>query len=64
LLFSPLGKIRVNVIIFIKRDDLSLRFHPDKCRGGDCQHASEKMALMTEAKETLLEQVHPSHFFS
>jgi hypothetical protein len=42
---------------------LSLRFHPDKCQGGDCQNASEKMALITEAKEILLKQVHSAHFF-
>lgn len=43
---------------------LSLRFHPDKCRGIDCANASTKMALVTEAKEVLLEQVRPAHFFS
>ncbi|MBS0351409.1 MAG: J domain-containing protein [Proteobacteria bacterium] len=36
---------------------LSLLFHPDKCQGENCENATAKMALLTEARNTLLEQV-------
>jgi hypothetical protein len=40
---------------------LSLRFHPDKCQGEDCKNADARMALMTEAREILLERVRSNH---
>ncbi len=43
---------------------LSLLFHPDKCQGEYCDNATAKMALITEARDALLEQVRPNYFFS
>ncbi len=42
---------------------LSLLFHPDKCQGEYCNNATAKMALITEARDALLEQVRPNHPF-
>lgn len=37
--------------------ELSLRFHPDKCRGTDCINATTKMAMINEAHDVLFAPV-------